>query len=126
VDETRLRLMLRNLISNARRHASEAPAPPRLFLRDEPGGAWALGLRDHGPGVADDQLALLGEPFHRPDAARTRSAGGVGLGLHLCRQVAQAHGGILRIRNARPGLEVAMVWAPKSGADPTDPASASG
>jgi signal transduction histidine kinase len=36
----------------------------------------------------------------------------VGLGLHLCRQVAQAHGGELRIRNAQPGLEVAMVWRP--------------
>ncbi len=111
VDETRVRLMLRNLLNNARRHAAGAPQPPTLFLRTEPDGRWALGLRDHGPGVADDQLSRLGEPFHRPDAARTRSAGGVGLGLHLCRQVAQAHGGELRIRNARPGLEVAMVWS---------------
>jgi signal transduction histidine kinase len=113
LDETRVRLMLRNLLSNARRHAAGAPRPPQLFLRAEPDGRWALGLRDHGPGVADEQLARLGEPFHRPDAARTRSAGGVGLGLHLCRQVAQAHGGELRIRNARPGLEVAMVWPPR-------------
>ncbi len=112
VDETRVKLMLRNLLANARRHAAGAPRPPQLFLRVEPDGRWALGLRDHGPGVADDQLARLGEPFHRPDAARTRSAGGVGLGLHLCRQVAQAHGGELRLRNAEPGLEVAMVWSP--------------
>jgi K+-sensing histidine kinase KdpD len=34
----------------------------------------------------------------------------VGLGLHLCRLVAQAHGGELQIRNAQPGLDVAMVW----------------
>ena len=113
LDETRLRLMLRNLLANARRHAAGAVQPPQLFLRVEPDGRWALGLRDHGPGVAADQLARLGEPFHRPDAARTRSAGGVGLGLHLCRQVAQAHGGELRIRLAHPGLEVAMVWAPR-------------
>jgi signal transduction histidine kinase len=113
LDETRIRLMLRNLLANARRHAAGAVQPPQLFLRVEPDGRWALGLRDHGPGVAEDQLARLGEPFHRPDAARTRSAGGVGLGLHLCRQVAQAHGGELRIRAAQPGLEVAMVWAPR-------------
>lgn len=113
VDDTRLRLMLRNLLANARRHAAGAPMAPQLFLRALPDGRWALGLRDHGPGVADEQLARLGEPFHRPDAARTRSAGGVGLGLHLCRQVAQAHGGVLQIRNAEPGLEVAMVWAPR-------------
>lgn len=113
LDETRVRLMLRNLLANARRHAAGARQPPQLFLRVQPDGRWALGLRDHGPGVADEQLARLGEPFHRPDAARTRSAGGVGLGLHLCRQVAQAHGGELRIANARPGLEVAMLWAPQ-------------
>jgi signal transduction histidine kinase len=113
LDETRVKLMLRNLLANARRHAAGAPQPPTLFLHAEPDGRWALGLRDHGPGVAEDQLARLGEPFHRPDAARTRSAGGVGLGLHLCRQVAQAHGGELRIRHARPGLEVAMVWRPE-------------
>ena len=112
LDETRVKLMLRNLVTNARRHAVGASVPPVLFLRPEPDGRWALGLRDHGPGVPQDQLSRLGEPFHRPDAARTRSAGGVGLGLHLCRQVAQAHGGELRIRGAQPGLEVAMVWRP--------------
>jgi len=116
LDETRVKLMLRNLVTNARRHAVGASAPPVLFLRPEPDGRWALGLRDHGPGVPQDQLSRLGEPFHRPDAARTRSAGGVGLGLHLCRQVAQAHGGELRLRNAQPGLEVAMVWRPAAAA----------
>ena len=48
------------------------------------------------------------EPFYRPDAARTRSDGGVGLGLHLCRMIAAAHGGRLEIRNARPGLAVTL------------------
>jgi signal transduction histidine kinase len=112
IDPTRVRLLLRNLLANARRHAAAAPAPPELFLREEPDGRLALGLRDHGPGVPDDELARLGEPFHRPDPARTRSTGGVGLGLHLCRLVAQAHGGELRLRLAQPGLEVAMVWTP--------------
>ena len=121
VDPMRLRLLLRNLLENARRHAPDAPAPV-LFLRREEdatgtvvtgsgeGERWAIGVRDHGPGVAEDQLGRLGEAFHRPDSARTRSAGGVGLGLHLCRLIAQAHGGELRLRNAGPGLEVAMVW----------------
>ena len=109
-DSTRLRLLLRNLIEHARRHAPDAPQPPELFLRREADGRIGFGLRDHGPGVAPEQLPRLAEAFYRPDTARTRSSGGVGLGLHLCRLVAQAHGGELRVRLAQPGLEVAMVW----------------
>ena len=80
------------------------------FARRESDGRLALGVRDFGPGVPADQLPLLAQAFYRPDSARTRRSGGVGLGLYLCRLVAQAHGGELRIQNGLPGLEVAMVW----------------
>ena len=113
-DPTRMRLLLRNLVDNALRHGAGAATPPTLFLRTEADGRLALGVRDHGPGVAADRLQQLGEAFYRPDGARTRSTGGVGLGLTLCRLVAQAHGGELRIRRAEPGLEVSAVWAPAS------------
>jgi signal transduction histidine kinase len=63
-------------------------------------------VRDHGPGVPAAQLPLLAEAFYRPDSARSRSAGGVGLGLYLCRLIAQAHGGQLTLANAQPGLRV--------------------
>ena len=113
-DPTRLHLLLRNLLQNARRHgAASSPGGmpgPELFLRREADGRTALGVRDHGPGVPPEQLPQLAQAFFRPDSARTRSSGGVGLGLYLCRLVAQAHGGELRIGNAHPGLQVAMVW----------------
>ncbi|MBS0449579.1 MAG: HAMP domain-containing protein [Proteobacteria bacterium] len=111
-DPMRLRLLLRNLIDNALRHGAEAQEAPVVFLRREVDGRVALGVRDHGPGVAADQAARLGEAFYRPDAARTRAAGGVGLGLALARAVARAHGGELRIRRVEPGLEVSAVWSP--------------
>ena len=112
VDPQRLRLLMRNLLANAQRHAADAGTPPLLYLRREADGRLALGLRDHGPGVPADVLPQLAQAFYRPDAARTRSSGGVGLGLHLCRLVAQAHSGELRVRHAQPGpgLDVAMVW----------------
>ncbi|MDE2455300.1 MAG: HAMP domain-containing histidine kinase [Burkholderiales bacterium] len=108
-DPARLRLLLRNLIDNALRHGGGAAAP-EVFLRREADGRIALGVRDHGPGVGAEQIERLGQAFYRPDNARSRSEGGVGLGLHLCRLVAQAHGGELRIRRAEPGLEVSAVW----------------
>ena len=110
VDAIRMRLLLRNLLDNAWRHGAGAPQPPEVFLRREADGRIALGVRDHGPGVASEALARLGQAFYRPDSARSRNQGGVGLGLTLCRLVAQAHGGELRIRAAQPGLEVSAVW----------------
>lgn len=109
-DPARLRLLLRNLIDNALRHSGDAVTPPELRLAREADGAVLLGVRDHGPGVSAEQLLRLSEPFYRADAARGRSTGGVGLGLYLCRLVAQAHGAALVIERAEPGLWVAMRW----------------
>ncbi len=107
IDPMRLRLALRNLLDNALRHspAGAAPAQVRTQLHD---GRLMLSVRDFGPGVDDAQLPHLSEAFYRADAARQRSTGGVGLGLYLCRLVAQAHGGTLQLRNAQPGLEATL------------------
>jgi signal transduction histidine kinase len=110
LDRIRVRLLLRNLLDNALRHSAGASQPVELHIHpDATGGQGVLiEVRDHGPGVPDDQLPHLAQPFFRPDTARTRSAGGVGLGLYLCRLVAQAHGGTFAVRNARPGLAVTV------------------
>ena len=110
LDRSRARLLLRNLLDNALRHGAGGAQPPVVSLRpasaSEGRGGVEIEVRDFGPGVPDEQLARLAEPFYRPDSARTRSAGGVGLGMYLCRLVAQAHGGGLTLRNAGPGLAV--------------------
>jgi signal transduction histidine kinase len=108
VDPSRLRLLLRNLLDNALRHGGDAAQPPELRLRPLDGGGLQVQVRDHGPGVPDDQIGQLAQAFYRPDSARTRSAGGVGLGLYLCRLVAQAHGGSFKVANAQPGLQVTV------------------
>jgi len=108
LDRARLRLLLRNLVDNALRHGGAGRAPQvRLARGDE--GQVVLTVRDFGPGVDDDVLPQLAEPFFRADAARQRATGGVGLGLYLCKLVAQAHGGRLVLRNAQPGLAVDVV-----------------
>ncbi|WP_295951856.1 HAMP domain-containing sensor histidine kinase [Rhodoferax sp.] len=104
LDRVRIRLLLRNLLDNARQHGQGAID---VYLARVDGGL-QLRVRDHGPGVADGQWAQLAEPFYRADAARQRGTGGVGLGLYLCRLVAQAHGGRLTLRPAQPGLEAVV------------------
>jgi len=114
LDRSRLRLLLRNLLDNALRYSQGQAQPPVLTLQADPAASIGAGpglrltVRDHGPGVPEAQLSQLAQPFFRPDAARTRSDGGVGLGLYLCRLVAEAHGGRLQLRNAAPGLEVTV------------------
>ena len=108
VDRTRMRLLLRNLAGNALRYSAGAGQAPRVSLSLEAGGV-TLAVRDFGPGVDAAQLAQLTEPFYRTDSARQRATGGVGLGLHLCRLVAEAHGSTLQVRNASPGLEISLL-----------------
>ncbi len=119
VDPSRWRLLVRNLVDNALRHGRPPdPDGPDLVVSIRPDGKgqdWLLTVRDHGPGVAPEHLVHLGEAFYRTDAARTRHSGGVGLGLYLCRLVAQAHGGTLRFESGGPGLLVEVRW-PRSTA----------
>jgi signal transduction histidine kinase len=105
-DAMRLRLAIRNMVDNAMRHGAGRATPELSVLVD--GKHLQLVVRDFGPGVAAEQLPRLAQAFYRPDQARQRVTGGVGLGLHLTRLVAQAHGGKLLIRNAEPGLEVTL------------------
>jgi signal transduction histidine kinase len=107
LDAPRIKLLLRNLLDNALRHSAGASTPPLISAQLSPDQhQLSLTVRDHGPGVDEAHLPHLTQAFYRADAARQRSTGGVGLGLHLCERVAQAHGGALQIRNANPGLEV--------------------
>lgn len=108
VDAMRVRLLLRNLLSNAERHAPGSRI--ELSACRNAQGELEVQVRDHGPGVPAEHLQQLGEAFFRPDNARTRQLGGVGLGLYLCRLVMQAHGGRLVFSPAEPGLRVTATF----------------
>jgi signal transduction histidine kinase len=107
LDRPRATMLVRNLIDNACRHGGGAAV---VVTTRADADAVVLEVRDHGPGVPEEHLAQLAQPFFRPDTARTRAAGGVGLGLYLCRLIAQSHGGTLVLRHASPGLAAVVRW----------------
>jgi signal transduction histidine kinase len=109
LDPVRIKLLLRNLLDNALRHSGDAALPPVVSTSID-GDTVTLVVRDHGPGVPPEQLPRLAEAFYRIDTARQRSTGGVGLGLYLCKLVAQAHGGQMTVRNAEPGLAIEVTF----------------
>lgn len=95
---------LRNLIDNAIRYGGTA----NVKLMQEPGMA-VISIADKGPGLPDDQLEAVFEPFVRLEGSRNRDTGGVGLGLAIARTIVQAHGGSVILRNLpRGGLEAVV------------------
>ncbi|MDA8351117.1 MAG: ATP-binding protein [Pseudomonadota bacterium] len=98
-----LKRCLTNLVSNAVKFGERA----RIEVRD--GAALSIVVSDEGPGIAPAYLERVFEPFFRLETSRNRDTGGTGLGLSIARDVAQAHGGTLQLRN-RPqgGLEAEL------------------
>ncbi len=94
VDKLRTRLLLTNIVNNAIRHGRDNPITVRVAFSDT---EVSLEVEDEGEGIAAEHMEHLSEPFYRPDSARQRNTGGFGLGLYLCRLIAQAHGGRLEI-----------------------------
>lgn len=96
-----------NLARNALRHAGENGVIKVTATHDatssERGGRIRLLVTDEGPGVPPEALPRLGEPFYRPELARTRETGGAGLGLAVVRSVARAHGGDAALENLPGG-----------------------
>jgi signal transduction histidine kinase len=96
IDEARVSLLLKNLVSNALRYSPPESGPVELMFAEE-GGELVFRVRDHGPGIAPEEAMHIGQPFYRGDPSRTRDTGGTGLGLYLATLVARAHGGSLTL-----------------------------
>ena len=96
VDEARITLLLKNLISNALRYSKPEDGPVQLTI-SATDSELVMSVADQGPGLSQDQAEHIGEPFYRSDASRTRESGGTGLGLYLATLVANAHGGSLTL-----------------------------
>jgi signal transduction histidine kinase len=96
VDEARITLLLKNLISNALRYSKPEDGLIELTISTAD-HELAMTVTDHGSGLSEDQAEHIGEPFYRSDASRARESGGTGLGLYLAALVAKAHGGSLKL-----------------------------
>jgi signal transduction histidine kinase len=108
VHVTWLKRALRNLISNALRYGGTATvsvfAEPRAIV---------LRVEDEGPGIPEDRIGAMTEPFVRGEASRSRSTGGAGLGLTLARAIAEERGGQLVLGNRPQGGLSAEIRLPR-------------
>lgn len=103
-DEAKLRQVVANLMGNALRYTPEGtPVEIMVGTQDRGGQKFSvIKVRDHGPGISEDDAARVFERFYRADSSRDRNTGGSGLGLAIVAAIVASHGGTVRVE-ATPG-----------------------
>ncbi|TML18870.1 MAG: HAMP domain-containing histidine kinase [Actinobacteria bacterium] len=100
-DHDRLRQIVDNLLANVRAH-TPADTAVRVLVGRQNGSA-VIEVTDQGPGMSAEEIGRVFERFYRADLTRSRSSGGVGLGLSIVSAVAAAHGGTVEAHSVPGG-----------------------
>jgi signal transduction histidine kinase len=99
-----LRRAIENVLRNAIRYSPERSTID-VYLNDDSDAA-NIAIRDCGPGVPEDMLTRIFDPFFRVEEARDALGGGSGIGLSIAKRAVQVHHGAISAENASPGLRV--------------------
>lgn len=100
-----IRRALRNLIENAIKYGERG----HVSVRHD-GNQFHIAVEDEGPGIAEDRMEEMMQPFTRLEGSRNRETGGAGLGLALVRAIMAEHHGTLKLENrAEGGLRASLI-----------------
>jgi signal transduction histidine kinase len=108
VRQQALKRVLGNLIDNAIKYGGAAEVQAWRNEQD----ALCIAVLDRGPGIPEEQLDQVLQPFFRLEASRNRDTGGAGLGLAIAAQLTRAIGGSLAMANREGGGLIATVTLP--------------
>jgi signal transduction histidine kinase len=104
-----LRRILTNLVDNALKFGGAA----EISVKMDATGPMLIKVLDRGPGIPEDQLEAVLQPFFRLEQSRNRGTGGTGLGLAIAQQLSLAIGGSLQLRNHEGGGLSAEISLPR-------------
>ncbi|MDQ0092184.1 sensor histidine kinase [Paeniglutamicibacter psychrophenolicus] len=114
-DEARLRQIVANLMTNALRYTPEGSdieiavgVKPVIDGRSDA----VLEIRDHGPGISEEDAGRVFERFYRADSSRQRETGGTGLGLAIVAAIAAQHDGSIRLSDTPGGGATMSIHLP--------------
>ncbi|MFI9487071.1 sensor histidine kinase [Promicromonospora sp. NPDC052451] len=112
-DPDRLRQVVTNLIGNVSRH-TPAGTPAEIALgTSADDGVAVLEVRDHGPGLTEEQGRRIFERFYRADSSRTRESGGSGLGMAIVAAIVGTHDGHVEVSDTAGGGLTVRVTLPR-------------
>ncbi len=116
VDPDRIEQVLTNLLDNAAKYSPNGGAIHLTVEVDQPGGGLLVTVRDAGIGLPAGAADAIFEPFGRADNAIQQNLPGLGLGLYICRNIVDRHGGRIWAESAGDGQGTAMrLWLPIRG-----------
>ena len=104
-----LKRAIGNLVENAIKYGKRA-----IISIEEDPGFLRIRVGDEGPGIPEDKLALVTEPFYRLETSRCRDTGGTGLGLAISKAIAEIHGGTLNLATPPGGGLQATLSLPRA------------
>jgi signal transduction histidine kinase len=96
LDRARMKTVFKNVIDNALKYSDAGSDPVRVSVGRR-NGSIVIQVRDAGQGIPVEDLPHVFEPFYRVDKSRSRRTGGYGLGLSICKNIMEAHGGAVTV-----------------------------
>ena len=118
-DANFLRQLLLNLLDNAIKYNERSGRV--LLALERAGENWLVRVGNTGPGISEHNQGQIFDRFYRGDGARNRGQAGHGLGLSICREIARAHGGEIRLAPRREGWTEFQVMLPISATERSSP-----
>jgi signal transduction histidine kinase len=115
-DESKLHQILSNLVENALKYS---PPDTRITVRGEPSiGGIVITVEDEGTGIPEDAWDRVFDRFYQVDSSHTRRQGGTGLGLYICRKMAEAIGARIWLASSdRDGSEFCVFVPERHGGE---------
>jgi len=113
VDADKLQMVIRNLVENANKYSLPDSRPVEVSIIDKSDEV-IIRVVDDGPGIPEEDLANIFEPFYRVDRSRSRKTGGYGLGLSISKRIVEAHGGTIAAANNPTRGATFVIMLPKT------------
>ena len=107
-DPKRLRQVFLNILDNAAKHGGEGKRIDAGMTYEN--GNVVVRIRDYGPGIPEDEIPLVKKKFYKGSS----KARGTGIGLAVCDEIVEMHGGTLTLENAQGGGTLVTVTLPGS------------